>query len=149
MEIEAGSWMRASTGIPKIDRKELGRALPENKPNGSTDCRAAVHFIPLIMNRRFNAVTLLQATEASPALASLASRARDANDRLAAIEDLIPAELRPSVKAGPAEGDAWSLLVAGNAAAAKLRQLTPAFLARLQERGWRVDTLRIKVRARG
>jgi hypothetical protein len=100
-------------------------------------------------SRRFNAVTAIQATEQSPTLASLVARARDAGDRLAAIHDLIPADLRPSVKAGPAEDGAWCLLVAGNAAAAKLRQLTPAFLARLRTQGWSVETLRIKVQARG
>lgn len=98
------------------------------------------------MNRRFNAVTLLQATEESPTLANLAARARDASARLAAIQDLIPAELRPGIKAGPAEGDVWCMLVSGSAAAAKLRQLAPLFLSRLKARGWDVATLRIKVR---
>jgi hypothetical protein len=97
------------------------------------------------MNRRLHAVTAIQAAEESPTLASLASRARDAKERLAAIEELIPVELRPSVKAGPAEDDVWCMLVASNAAAAKLRQLAPAFLSRLQTRGWPVATLRIKV----
>lgn len=100
------------------------------------------------MNRRFNAITVIQATEESPTLASLAARARDANERLAAIQDLIPAELRASVKAGPAEEDVWCVLVAGNAAAAKLRQLAPTFLSRLKGRGWNVATLRIKVQTR-
>ncbi|MBO9652185.1 MAG: hypothetical protein J7605_27060 [Variovorax sp.] len=100
------------------------------------------------MNRRFHAITVLQATEESPTLASLAARARDANARLAAIQDLIPAELRANVKAGPAEDDVWCVLVTGNAAAAKIRQLGPAFLSRLKARGWDVATLRIKVQAR-
>jgi len=100
------------------------------------------------MNRRFNAVSVFQATEESPTLASLTARARDADERLAAIRDLIPAELRPSVKAGPAEDDAWCMLVTGNAAAAKLRQLAPAFQSRLKSRGWHVATLRIKIQTR-
>lgn len=100
------------------------------------------------MNRRFNALTVFQATEESPTLASLTARARDAAERLAAIQDLIPVELRPSVKPGPAEDDVWCVLVTGNAAAAKLRQLVPAFLSRLTARGWRVATLRIKVQTR-
>jgi hypothetical protein len=100
------------------------------------------------MNRRTHAITVIQAAEESPTLASLAARARDANERLAAIEDLIPVELRPNVKAGPAEDDAWRLLVTSNAAAAKLRQLIPAFLSRLKTRGWDVATLRIKVQMR-
>jgi hypothetical protein len=99
-------------------------------------------------SRRFNAITVIQATEESPTLASLAARARDAHARLTAIQDLIPADLRPSVKAGPTENGVWCVLVTGSAAAAKLRQLTPAFLVRLKAQGWSVETLRIKVQAR-
>jgi hypothetical protein len=100
------------------------------------------------MNRRFKAVTVLEATENSPTLASLAARARDANERLAAIQDLIPPEMRAGIKAGPADADVWCVLVSGNAAAAKLRQLAPVLQARLRQRGWDVATLRIKVQTR-
>ena len=100
------------------------------------------------MNRRYNAVSLLQATEGSATLAGLAARARDANERLAAVQDLIPAEMRPGIKAGPAEGDVWCMLVNGSAAAAKLRQLAPSLQARLKSRGWDVATIRIKVQSR-
>jgi broad-specificity NMP kinase len=37
------------------------------------------------------------------------------------------------------------LLVRNSAVAAKLRQLTPALLERLQARGWPVERIRIKV----
>ncbi|MDM0113621.1 DciA family protein [Variovorax sp. J22R133] len=99
------------------------------------------------MNRRYNAVTLQQATEASPALASLAERVRDTNERMRAIQDLIPPEMRPGLQAGPAEGDTWCLLVGNSAAAAKLRHMVPALTARLRTRGWDVTSLRIKVRS--
>lgn len=100
------------------------------------------------MNRRYHAVTLFEATEGSPTLASLAARARDANERLAAVQDLIPPEMRPAILAGPAEGDVWCMLVNGSAAAAKLRQLAPMLQARLKSRGWDVATIRIKVMSR-
>ncbi|MDM0017987.1 hypothetical protein [Variovorax saccharolyticus] len=100
------------------------------------------------MNRRYNAVTLLEATEGSPTLANLAARARDAGERLAAVQDLIPAEMRPAIQPGPAEGDVWCMLVNGSAAAAKLRQLAPMLQARLKSRGWEVATIRIKVMSR-
>lgn len=100
------------------------------------------------MNRRFNPLTVLQATEASPTLAALAERARDAAERLRAVEDLIPRELRAGVQPGPAEGEEWCVLVGSTAAAAKLRQLVPMLLGRLRMRGWQVSTLRIKVRSR-
>lgn len=100
------------------------------------------------MNRRYNAVTVLEATEGSPTLAGLAARARDASERLAAVLDLIPPEMRPAIQAGPAEGDVWCMLVHGSAAAAKLRQLAPMLHARLKSRGWEVATIRIKVTSR-
>jgi hypothetical protein len=100
------------------------------------------------MTSRYNAVSLLQASEASPTLASLAARARDSSERLAAVQDLIPAEMRAAVQAGPAEGEIWCMLVNGSAAAAKLRQLAPALRLRLATRGWTVSAIRIKVQSR-
>jgi hypothetical protein len=97
------------------------------------------------MNRRLASQTLQQAADGSPTLAGLLARARDAGDRLKAVEELIPTPLRPAVKAGPAEGDVWCLLVNGSAAAAKLRQLAPMLVTRLKARGWDVATIRIKV----
>lgn len=101
------------------------------------------------MNRRSTPFTLLQAADDSPTLAGLLARARDANERLQAIEELIPMEMRSAIKAGPAEGDTWCMLVQGSAAAAKLRQLLPTLTARLNAKGWAVTTIRIKVQARG
>lgn len=97
------------------------------------------------IHRRFKPQTLLEATDASPTLAGLVERARDASARLKAIEGLIPADMRAAVKAGPAEDEVWCLLVQGSAAAAKLRQLTPALVSRLNTRGWKVASIRIKV----
>jgi len=99
------------------------------------------------MNRRHQAVTLLQAAQASPMLAVLAELSRDSQDRLRAIEPLIPASLRHSIQAGPIEGDAWCLLVSNTTAAAKLRQLVPTLLSTLNRRGWMVNSLRIKVQS--
>lgn len=97
------------------------------------------------MNRRHHAVTLQQATQESPTLAMLSSLTRDSSDRLKAIERLIPPSLRPAIQAGPIEGTSWCLLVKGNAAAAKLRQLLPAFEAHLRSRGWEVNAIRLKI----
>lgn len=97
------------------------------------------------MNRRFNPVTALQASSDSPTLAGLAARAADMQQRLKAVLDLIPVDLRPAVQAGPAEGDSWCVLVQGSAAAAKMRQLAPSLVARLREKGWEVTTIRLKL----
>jgi hypothetical protein len=101
------------------------------------------------MNRRLHPVSLQQAAQDSPTLARLAQLARESTERLKAVELLIPAPLRPAVKPGPIEGATWCLLVEGNAAAAKLRQVVPALLAQLRSRGWEVNSIRLKVQSAG
>ena len=90
-----------------------------------------------------------QAAEESPTLAKLAQLARESGERLKAVELLIPASLRPAVKPGPIDGPAWCLLVESSAAAAKLRQVLPALVAHLCERGWDVTSIRLKVHLAG
>ncbi len=90
-------------------------------------------------------MTLQQAAEDSPSLARLAQLARESGERLEAVEPLIPPALRPCVKPGPIDGPAWCLLVDSSAAAAKLRQVIPALLDCLRDRGWEVNSIRLKV----
>jgi hypothetical protein len=97
------------------------------------------------MHRRHHAITLLQAAEDSPTLAKLAALTRDSSARLHAVQSLIPPALRGAVQAGPIEGGTWCLLVKGNAAAAKLRQLLPALEAHLRSKGWEVNAIRLKI----
>ena len=98
------------------------------------------------MNRRLHPVTLRQAADDSPTLARLAALSQDSCTRLKACETLIPANLRAAVTAGPIDGPAWCLLVDNSAAAAKLRQLSPALLAHLHSLGWETTSIRIKVK---
>ena len=128
-----------------LQKSKRGAPAPSADEPGILAC-APKSLIPL--NRRLQSLTLQQAADGSPTLAGLLARARDASERLAAIEELIPAELRRAVRAGPAEGDVWCLLVQGSAAAAKLRQLTPRLVTRLKSRGWDVATIRLKVQTR-
>ncbi|QNP49717.1 hypothetical protein [Diaphorobacter aerolatus] len=100
------------------------------------------------MHRRHEAIPLLQAAQKSPALAHLAQLTRDSSARLAAIQPLIPPGMRATIQAGPIEGSTWCLLVKGNAAASKLRQLLPSFEAHLRTKGWDVQLIRIKIQAR-
>ena len=90
-------------------------------------------------------LTIHQAAGNSPSLARLTELVRESNDRLKAIESLLPVALRPAVKAGPIDGESWCLLVSGNAAAAKVRQLVPLIQARLLGKGWKVTSIRLKI----
>lgn len=89
--------------------------------------------------------SLAQAVADSAPLARLSELVRESSARLAAIQPLIPAPLRPAVRPGPIDGDSWCLLVDNSAAAAKLRYLTPTLQAALRARGWDVATLRVKI----
>lgn len=98
------------------------------------------------MFRRHHAITVQQAAQESPSLAHLATLAQESQNRLKALDSLIPAGLHTCIQAGPIDGTSWCLLVSGNAAAAKVRQLTPAWLAHLRSKGWSVNTIRLKIR---
>ncbi|MEI8324215.1 MAG: hypothetical protein WCH44_02445 [Betaproteobacteria bacterium] len=97
------------------------------------------------MQRRHRAVSLQQAAQESSSLLRLTELVRESNDRLRAIEPLIPQALRSAVKAGPVDGATWCLLVSSNAAAAKLRQLLPSLQSHLRSKGWNVNSIRLKV----
>ena len=95
--------------------------------------------------RLHRVLTFSQAAENSPSLARLTGLVQESNDRLQAIESLIPEALRPAIQAGPIEGDVWCLLVSSNAAAAKVRQLLPLIQTRLMDKGWKVTSIRLKI----
>ncbi len=95
--------------------------------------------------RLHRAVTFNQAAQNSPSLARLTGLVQESNDRLKAIESLIPEALRPAIQAGPIDGEAWCLLVSGNAAAAKVRQLLPLIQTGLIGKGWKVTSIRLKI----
>ncbi|MFO1263615.1 MAG: hypothetical protein U1E84_09815 [Rhodoferax sp.] len=99
------------------------------------------------MHRRKPTLTLLQATEQAPTLSRLAELASESRRRLHAVESLIPPHLRQSLSAGPIDGLEWCLLANNNAAAAKVRQLSPSLLAHLRSKGCEIDSIRIKVQS--
>lgn len=97
------------------------------------------------MNRRPQAMSLLQASQEAPTLSRLMDLSNESVARLKAIQTLLPPTLRSGLQAGPIEGDSWCLLVPNNAVAAKMRQLLPALLAHLRSKGWEVNAIRLKV----
>lgn len=100
-------------------------------------------------HRRLHPVTLQQAADESPTLARLAQLARESGEQLRVVESLIPPALRSAIRPGPIDGASWCLLVEGNAAAAKLRQVLPALLGRLRDRGSQITAIRLKVQIGG
>jgi len=90
-------------------------------------------------------LSVQQAAENSPSLTRLAKLVQESNNRLKAIESLIPETLRPAVMAGPINDESWCLLVSGNAAAAKIRQLLPLIQAHLLAKGWKATAIRLKI----
>lgn len=102
------------------------------------------------MNRRNTPYSIEEATKESPTLAKLIDLSRESNAMLQSIQSLIPPPLRPAIKAGPIDitvnGTTWCLIIEGNAATAKLRQLLPVFQAHLLSKGKQVTEIRLKVR---
>jgi hypothetical protein len=97
------------------------------------------------MNRRTTAISLFQATQDSPILAHLADLALESERRLQSISPLLPKPLLSGIHAGPVDGTVWCLLLDSNAVASKVRQLAPILLSTLKNRGFQVETIRLKV----
>lgn len=91
-----------------------------------------------------DAERLRDALARSAPLASLMQRQRDSQARCDAARSVLPPSLAPHVRPGPLDADAWTLLAANGAVAAKLRQLQPRIEAALHERGLATLALRIK-----
>lgn len=92
-----------------------------------------------------SALTLQQAAAQAPVLAWLSELAAESSARLVVILPVLPPALRPLVRPGAPDGDAWTLLVPHNSAAAKLRQLAPTLVSALTAAGHPVTAIRIKV----
>lgn len=94
-------------------------------------------------------------TRSTPSLVSLLERneafaqLRTGVEQIAALErDLaaaLPDYLAPNVSPGPIKNGLLTLLTAHNALAARLRHLEPGLLQALQQRGWLVHAIKIRV----
>ena len=93
---------------------------------------------------------------ASGALSQLRYRMAQSQARLACILPLLPAPLRPHIKAASIdwievegqESGIWHVLCPNAAAATKLRQLQPRLLAQLQSQGLKTHELHFKVQGK-
>ena len=90
-------------------------------------------------------LSLEQAFDSAPSLASLQKRIRDSQRCLEWIQTTLPLGLRKQVKAGPIQGTEWCLLVSNGSVSAKVRHLVPVLLAVLIENGAQISAIRIKV----
>jgi hypothetical protein len=94
-----------------------------------------------------DSMPMLEALRRSAPLAQLRERLQDSKARYEAIRPGLPAALAAHVAPGPVDDEGWSLLASNAAVAAKLRQLKPRLETLLQERGWQVSAIRIKVQS--
>ncbi|UUX96837.1 hypothetical protein [Aquabacterium sp. J223] len=94
-------------------------------------------------------VTAAEAIEGSSPLASLMSRLRDAERRLATVRGCLPAAWHDQVSSGTLDEQGWVLLARSPAVAAKLRQLAPRLEQALTDAGWPALPLRIRLAKTG
>lgn len=88
-----------------------------------------------------------EALRRSAPLTQLRARLQDSADRFEAIRSSLPGALARHVVPGPVDDEGWSLLAANAAVAAKLRQIKPRLESLLQEQGWQVSSIRIRVQS--
>jgi hypothetical protein len=94
-----------------------------------------------------NSLPIADALQRCAPLAALRERLRDSNARFDAIRAVVPAAMLVHLKPGPVDESGWTLLAANPAVAAKTRQLAPRLQQSLQDQGWQVSALRIKVQS--
>ena len=88
-----------------------------------------------------------QALGGSAPLAQLAQRVRDSQARLAVVAPMLAPPLLAHVRSGPLDDEAWTLLAANPAVAAKLRQMLPLLTQALADSGWPTRAIRVKILA--
>lgn len=91
------------------------------------------------------AQSLHQAIGNAPTLAHLAGLAEQSLAMYRCVQAQIPPAMRAHIKPGPVQEQDWCLMVSHGATAAKLRQLLPLLRTRLQQDGWNIETVRVKI----
>ncbi|MCG1053639.1 DUF721 domain-containing protein [Mycetohabitans sp. B5] len=89
---------------------------------------------------------LTELMSSSAELAALQAGVRQVAALEAALQAVLPGYLASHVHAGPIKDQALTLFAAHNALAARLRHLEPTVLAELQQRGFALRAIKIRVR---
>ena len=89
--------------------------------------------------------SLSEALQAAPTVASVLAGHRDAQACYALIEPLLPSGLATQLRPGPLQDGTWTLFAAGNASAAKARQLLPRLAERLHAVRGDVQAVKVKI----
>ncbi|MEN9419445.1 MAG: hypothetical protein RI988_3065 [Pseudomonadota bacterium] len=89
--------------------------------------------------------SLADALEATPTVAGVLAGHREAAACYVLIEPLLPSGLASQLRPGPLQEGTWTLFAAGNASAAKARQLLPRLLERLQAVRADVQAVKVKI----
>jgi len=97
------------------------------------------------VTRSHYAVSVQQAALGSPTLARLTELGKESAIRLQTIAPLLPPNLRSAITAGPINGPEWCLLIKTTAAASKLRQMLPSLQSLLCQKGFEVNSIRLKI----
>lgn len=91
------------------------------------------------------AFSVMDALKTSPDMALLSARIQLSQELLKTIRPVLPPNLRPHVLPGPVTDQEWCLLVNGNAASAKLRQLLPDLKQKIVDVMGKELQIRIKI----
>ena len=85
----------------------------------------------------------------SPPIAALRDAATLSHQMWQSARPLLPPALQGGVQAGRWQDGVWSLTASSSAVAAKLSQFKPTLLRHLQDRGFALRDMRIRVQPRG
>ena len=97
------------------------------------------------IQRRNQAIPLEQAAREAPVLGQLMQQAQLSQACAKSIARLVPAPMRSQLSYGALVDGERCVLVRSNAAAAKLRQLLPLFLGYLQQQGFAVQRIKLRL----
>ena len=89
--------------------------------------------------------SLAEALRGVPTVAGVLAGHREAAACYALVEPLLPSGLASQLRPGPLQEGTWTLFAAGNASAAKTRQLLPRLLERLQAVRADVQAVKVKI----